>query len=262
MLIKILYALIGTGFMFAATSVGALAVFLPARGGGEKSRRASIGFAAGVMLAASVWSLILPAVTEAQRCGQNTALTVGLGFVIGGLIIVAIDIIAPCFAGNRENCGCRSLVFAVTIHNIPEGMAVGLSFAAAVTEAVAAGYAETFASVPLVFLAGPAALAFGMGVQNCPEGAAVAVPLRMSGMSRGRSFLYGVLSGAVEPVAAVLAIIAAGAATVALPFALALAAGAMVAVSAGELMPAASSREGTVAAVVGFAVMMLLDILL
>jgi ZIP family zinc transporter len=259
----VLLALAATLFTWAMTAAGAAAVFA-AR---EVSRRVldgMLGFAAGVMVAASFWSLLAPGIALAEEMGMIPWLPAAAGFLAGGGFIRLIDMVLPHLhlglprdqAEGIPTSWRRStlLVLAITLHNIPEGLAVGVAFGAAAS------------GLPSATLAGAAALALGIGIQNLPEGTAVSVPLRREGLGRARAFWYGQLSGAVEPAAAV-----AGAALVtwsrpALPFALAFAAGAMIFVVVEELIP--ESQAGghtdlaTLGALVGFTVMMILDVAL
>lgn len=257
-------AMLGTGFTFAATAVGAAAVFFLRREGSAALHRASLGFAAGVMIAASIWSLLLPAQEMAAQQQVAEWLPTTLGFLCGGAFLFLLDHLLPhLHAGESKPEGIPSrlrrttlLVLAVTLHNLPEGMAVGLSFAAAATGSGAA-------------LAGSIALALGMGLQNLPEGAAISVPLYKEGMSRRRAFVYGALSGAVEPLGGLIGVLLAVSMARVMPFVLSFAAGAMIYVVVEELVPQASGEEGerhshagVIGAMLGFALMMLLDVAL
>lgn len=255
-------ALLGTGFTFLATALGASLVFFMRKEPGADSQRIFLGFAAGVMIAASVWSLIIPAIEMAQDNGQTGWVPAAAGFVLGGAFLLLLDKLLPhLHAGSSAPEGLPSslrrttmLVFAVTLHNIPEGMAVGLSFA------LAAKGDEN------ATLAGAAALAIGMGLQNFPEGAAVSMPLRDEGLSRPRAFVYGALSGIVEPIAGVVGVLLAQTVTGIMPLILSFAAGAMIYVVVEELIPQAHlgehSNTGTLGVMAGFLVMMVLDVAL
>jgi ZIP family zinc transporter len=256
-------ALIGTGFTWFLTAVGASAVFF------FKSVKRSIlnsmlGFAAGVMIAASYWSLLAPAIEMAEESGVPAWLPAVVGFLLGGAFLWGVDHVMPHLhiglpieqAEGIKTSWQRSilLVLAITLHNIPEGLAVGVAFGA------------TGAGMASASLAGAIALALGIGIQNLPEGTAVAVPLRREGVSALKSFWYGQLSGLVEPIAGVL-----GAAAVLfirpiLPYALAFAAGAMIYVVVEELIPEAQTERdthhATIGAMLGFALMMMLDVAL
>ena len=257
---ELLYAALGTGFTCLATVLGAATVFFFRRDLSATIQRIFLGFAAGVMIAASVWSLLIPAMEMAEEQGGNVLLPVGGGFLLGGLFLLVLDGLMPhLHPGSDQPEGLPAklrrttmVVLAVTLHNIPEGMAVGLSFAIAAQEGGA--------------LAGAIALALGMALQNFPEGAAVSLPLRSQGASRGRSFLCGAASGVVEPVFGLLTVLAAGSITPVMPWILSFAAGAMIYVVVEELIPEAHlgehSHTGTISVMTGFLVMMLLDVML
>lgn len=246
---------------FAGTSLGAAMVFFLK---GEISRRLQrilTGFAAGVMVAASFWSLLEPSLESSESMGRLSFVPAAVGFLIGIGFLLVLDMVTPHMHMNKEGEGPRSglkkttkLILAVTLHNIPEGMAVGVV------------YANIIAGGSLISTAGALALAIGIAVQNFPEGAIVSMPLRGEGMSKGKTFWYGVLSGAVEPVAAVITIFAFSMVSVALPYMLAFAAGAMIYVVVEELIPEMSegghSNLGTIAFSFGFVLMMILDVAL
>ena len=235
----------GTLFLFAMTTLGAATVFLFVREPRERLRRWLLGFAAGIMTAASVWSLLLPAMDRAAAQGLPPWLPAAAGTGAGALFLWGLDALLPRLrpASGRTSRETALLVTAITLHNIPEGMAVGLSFA------LAAG-GEGFAAA--------AALALGIGAQNVPEGAAVALPLRQEGMRRSRAFALATLSGAVEPVFGIAAALMAAMAAAVMPWLLAFAAGAMLYVTAEELLPQAQGG-GAPAYLIGFLLMMLLD---
>lgn len=259
---SLLWAAGGTGFTFLMTSLGAAVVFFFRRQVTASAQRIFLGFAAGVMIAASVWSLLIPAIEEAEGAGQVGWVPAAGGFVLGVAFLMALDGILPhLHPGAREPEGARSklhrttlLIFAVTLHNIPEGMAVGLSFALAAQHNDPALYA------------GAMALAVGMGIQNFPEGAAIALPLRQEGVGRTRAFLWGSLSGLVEPVFGLLTVLLAGSVQPLMPWLLSFAAGAMLYVVVEELIPEAHlgehSNVGTLGVMGGFLVMMILDVAL
>ena len=240
---------------FLGTSLGAGCVFFLKKSLSDGIQRALTGFAAGVMVAASVWSLLIPAMEQAADLGRLAFFPAAVGFWLGILFLLLLDHLIPHLHQNSLQAeGPKSqlqrttmMVLAVTLHNIPEGMAVGLAFAL-----VSGG--EGFA--------GAAALAMGIGIQNFPEGAAVALPLRQGGWSRPRAFVGGMLSGAVEPVFGVLAALAAAGVDPLMPWLLSFAAGAMLYVVVEELIPQAHSRAGTCGFVMGFLVMMVLDVAL
>ena len=257
---ELLYAALGTGFTCLATVLGAGMVFFFKKEMSHTMQKVFLGFAAGVMIAASVWSLLIPAMEMAEGRGQSVILPVGGGFVLGGLFLMALDRLLPhLHIGSDEAEGLPAhwkrttmIVLAVTLHNIPEGMAVGLSFSVAAREGGA--------------LAGAVALALGMGLQNFPEGAAVSLPMKSQGVSRRKAGLGGAASGVVEPIFGLLTVLVAGSITGIMPWVLSFAAGAMIYVVVEELIPEAQlgehSHAGTASVMAGFLVMMLLDVLL
>ncbi|WP_455583051.1 ZIP family metal transporter [Dysosmobacter sp.] len=259
---ELLFAAVGTGFTCFATVLGAAMVFFFKKDLSHTTQKVFLGFAAGVMIAASVWSLLIPAMEMAEAVGRGILLPVGGGFAMGGVFLMLLDGILPhLHIGSEEAEGLPAhwkrttmVVLAVTLHNIPEGMAVGLSFS------VAALNAEPGA------MAGAIALAVGMGLQNFPEGAAVSLPMRSQGVSRERAFLCGAASGVVEPVFGLLTVLVAGSVTGIMPWVLSFAAGAMIYVVVEELIPEAQlgehSHAGTASVMAGFLVMMLLDVVL
>lgn len=243
-------ALAATAFPCGCTALGAAVVFFLRGSPKEPARRAMMGFAAGVMLAASVWSLLLPAIERAGEGGGPGWLSPSLGLVLGAVGLMALERAAgDLLAGGRGHSG--RVVLAVTLHNLPEGMVVGLAAALA-----AGGQPE--------HLAGVMALSLGIGLQNLPEGAAISLPMRQAGAGRLKSFLGGVASGLVEPLGGVLA--AALAVWVAgwMPWLLSMAAGAMITVTAQEMIPDAAEEgaAGVISIVLGFALMMALDVAL
>ncbi len=259
----ILQALIATCFTWGVTALGAASVFFFKRIN-RTVLDGMLGFAAGVMIAASYWSLLAPAIEMSEGMAVPTWLPAAAGFLLGGAFLWGVDTVLPHLhmglpraqAEGVSTTWRRSvlLVLAITMHNIPEGLAVGVAFGAVASEIGGAS------------LAGAVALAIGIGLQNFPEGMAVSVPLRREEMSRRRAFWYGQLSGMVEPVAGVL-----GAAAVLfiqpiLPYALAFAAGAMIYVVVEELIPESQLKSitdvATVGAMLGFTVMMVLDVAL
>ena len=256
------WAAAGTGFTFLMTALGASLVFFFRRKMSVNVQRAFLGFAAGVMTAAAVWSLLIPAMEEAESAGLPGWIPGAGGFLLGVGFLLLLDVIIPhlhpdALKPEGPHAPLRRstlMVLAVTLHNIPEGMAVGLSFALAAQDP--SGGALTAAM----------ALALGMGIQNFPEGAAVSLPLRQEGLSRRRSFLLGSLSGLVEPVFGVLTVLIAGAVRPLMPWLLSFAAGAMIFVVVEELIPEAHlgehSHVGTLGVMAGFLVMMVLDVAL
>jgi ZIP family zinc transporter len=259
----ILQALLATIFTWGMTAAGAATVFL-AKNVSRSLLNAMLGFAAGVMIAASFWSLLAPAIAMSEGSGVPGWIPAVVGFLLGGAFLWVVDRILPHLhlgleieqAEGIKTTWQRSvlLVTAITLHNFPEGLAVGVAFGA-----VAAG-------LPAATLAGAIALTVGIGIQNFPEGLAVSMPLRREGFSRGKSFLYGQASGLVEPIAGVLGAAAVLLMQPILPYALSFAAGAMIYVVVEELIP--ESQQGqdthmsTIGAMLGFAVMMILDVAL
>ena len=247
---------------FLGTSLGAACVFFLKKTLSDAVQRALTGFAAGVMVAASVWSLLIPAIAQSAVLGRWSFLPAVLGFWVGILFLLALDHIIPHLhakSGQAEGPKSRlqrttMMVLAVTLHNIPEGMAVGVVYA---------GYRSGSAQITA---AGALALSLGIAIQNFPEGAIISMPLRAEGMKKGRAFCGGVLSGVVEPIGAVLTILAAQLVVPALPYLLSFAAGAMLYVVVEELIPEMSqgdhSNIGTVFFAVGFSIMMMLDVAL
>lgn len=246
---------------FLGTVLGSACVFLLRREMGENLKRSMSGFAAGVMVAASVWSLLIPAMEGAASLGKFAFVPAVAGFWIGILFLLLLDNVVPHMHVNHEKEGPKSglsgtamLVFAVTLHNIPEGMAVGVVYA---------GFLS--GNVDITAL-GALALSIGIAIQNFPEGAIISMPLRAEGLSRKKSFVYGALSGAVEPVTALFMIFFAEHFVPAMPYLLSFAAGAMIYVVVEELIPEMSegrhSNIGTVFFAVGFSLMMALDVAL
>ncbi len=256
-------ALVATLFTWFLTALGAGLVFFFKRIN-RKVLDAMLGFAAGVMIAASYWSLLAPAIEMAEESSNPAWVPATIGFLLGGFFLWIVDKILPHLhlgfpmeeAEGINTSWQRSilLVLAITLHNIPEGLAVGVAFGALA------------ADLPAANLAGAVALALGIGIQNFPEGTAVSVPLRREGLSRLKSFWYGQLSGTVEPIAGVLGAAAVILIKPMLPYALSFAAGAMIYVVVEELIPESQLEKNTdvatIGAMIGFAVMMTLDVAL
>lgn len=243
------------------TGLGAAMVFFLKKQMSENLQKVLTGFAAGVMVAASFWSLLQPALESSERMGKLSFLPAAAGFLIGVGFLLLLDVVTPHMHMDRQEEGPESglkrttkLILAVTLHNIPEGMAVGVVYAGWLSGE--AGVSQT----------GALALALGIAIQNFPEGAIVSMPLLAEGMPKGKTFFYGVLSGVVEPVAALVTILAASAVVPVLPYLLAFAAGAMLYVVVEELIPEMSegkhSNWGTIAFSLGFVLMMILDVAL
>ncbi|MCL3785914.1 MAG: ZIP family metal transporter [Roseburia hominis] len=247
---------------FLGTSFGAACVFFMKKEMGDRLQRMLTGFAAGVMVAASIWSLLIPAMEQVSDMGKLAFVPAVAGFWCGILFLLLLDHIIPHLHRNSQRAeGPRSqlkrttmLVLAVTLHNIPEGMAVGVVYA---------GY---LAGNTQISAAAAMALSLGIAIQNFPEGAIISMPLRAEGTGKPKAFLGGVLSGIVEPIGAILTILAAGLIVPALPYLLSFAAGAMLYVVVEELIPEMSQGEhsdvGTISFAVGFSVMMMLDVAL
>ena len=255
-------AVYGILIPFLGTSLGAACVFFMKQSLSDRLQRSLTGFAAGVMVAASVWSLLIPSIEQSAALGAFAFVPAAVGFWAGILFLLALDHIIPHLhqnSGQAEGPKSRlqrttMMVLAVTLHNIPEGMAVGVVYA---------GYLSGSAQITA---AGALALSLGIAIQNFPEGAIISMPLRAEGMGKGGAFWGGVLSGVVEPIGAVLTILAARHIVPALPYLLSFAAGAMLYVVVEELIPEMSQGEhsnlGTVFFAVGFSVMMVLDVAL
>lgn len=255
-------AIIGILIPFAGTALGSAAVFLLRGKILPRVQKLLLGFASGVMIAASVWSLLIPAIDMAEARGGPAWLPALIGFLAGIAFLLILDSVVPhqhldcdkpegCPAGLGKN---TMLVLAVTLHNLPEGMAVGVVFAGA-------QQAESGLTLAAAF-----ALSIGIALQNVPEGAVISMPLAGSGAKRTRSFLLGAASGAVEPLGALITIALTDIITPALPYILSFAAGAMIYVVVEELIPESQAGEhsniGTIGAAIGFAVMMVLDVAL
>ncbi|SEF94407.1 zinc transporter, ZIP family [Butyrivibrio sp. Su6] len=244
---------------FLGTSLGAACVFFFKNSIGENLQRAFTGFAAGVMVSASFFSLLIPAIDQSQNLGKLGFLPASIGFAVGMLFLLCLDVLVPHMHMDSSEEGVKSglkrttkLVLAVTLHNIPEGMAVGV---------VCAGW--LYGSQTTSFL-GALSLAIGIAIQNFPEGAIVSMPLLSEGESKGKTFLYGVLSGIVEPIGALLVVMAAGLFVPLMPYFLSFAAGAMIYVVVEELIPEMAegkhSNIGTISFALGFIIMMALDV--
>ncbi|MBQ4514804.1 MAG: ZIP family metal transporter [Anaerolineaceae bacterium] len=253
--------IIGLLLPFVGTSLGAAMVFFLKDSISKGLQRILTGFAAGVMVAASFWSLLQPALEGSEHMGKLSFIPAAVGFLVGMGFLLLLDEVTPHMHMDNAEEGPQStlkrttkLILAVTLHNIPEGMAVGVV------------YADILAGRGLVSAAGALALAIGIAIQNFPEGAIVSMPLRAEGMPKNKTFLYGVLSGIVEPIAAVITILASSFITSLLPYLLAFAAGAMFYVVVEELIPEMSEGEhsnwGTIAFSFGFVLMMILDVAL
>lgn len=257
----VLAAFYATMFTWLVTALGAAVVFF-VKSASKKLLDAMLGFTGGVMVAASIWSLLIPAIEMSDGEGFMQVLPSIIGFLLGALFLYLLDRLLPHFHANfKQTEGIKSpwqkttlLILAITLHNIPEGLAVGVLFGG-----VAAG-------IPEASIAGAVTLAFGIGLQNFPEGIAVSMPLRRMGLSRLKSFYYGQLSAVVEPIAGVLGALAVLFFTPVLPYALAFAAGAMIYVVVEEVIPESQQNKNTdistIGFLAGFVVMMTLDVVL
>lgn len=256
---------IGVMIPFIGTALGSGMVFFMKNGMGKRTEKSLLGFASGVMIAASVWSLLMPSIDMAAEQGIIEWLPAAVGFMLGIFFLLILDSIIPHIHINDDKPeGMTSqstklkkstmLVLAVTLHNIPEGMAVGVVFAGMLAENT------------LISMAGAFSLSIGIAIQNFPEGAIISMPLNSEGFSRKKSFAYGAMSGIVEPVASIITILLTSFIQPALPYLLSFAAGAMIYVVIEELIPESQSGEhsniGTIGAAFGFVLMMILDVAL
>jgi len=254
--------IIGLMLPFLGTALGAGMVFLLKDKMDKKLQKLLLGFASGVMIAASVWSLIIPSINMAEEQNVIAWIPASVGFLLGMFFLLILDSVIPHMHLDKEKPeGVKSklkkttmLVLAVTLHNIPEGMAVGVVFAGALAGNVG------------ISLAGAFALCIGIAIQNFPEGAIISMPLKTEGVSKTKAFMYGALSGIVEPIAALITILLANAITPILPYFLSFAAGAMLYVVVEELIPESQMGEhsniGTIGVAIGFVIMMILDVAL
>lgn len=253
---------VGLLIPFLGTTLGAAMVFLLKNEMDKKLEKLLLGFASGVMIAASIWSLIMPAIDMAEEQGKIAWLPPAIGFLLGIAFLLILDTIIPHLhldSSKPEGPDSKlkkttMLVLAVTLHNLPEGMAVGVVFAGAM-----AGNSG-------ITMAGAVALAIGIAIQNFPEGAIISMPLKSEGVSKPRAFIYGMLSGIVEPIGAVITILLTSVVTPILPYILSFAAGAMIYVVVEELIPESQSGDhsniGTIGVAIGFTIMMILDVAL
>ncbi len=254
-----LYVFIGVLIPFLGTCLGSSCVFFLRGDMNDKLKKGLTAFAAGIMVSASFFSLIVPALEESKDMGKFAFAPAAIGFLIGMLFLLALDIVIPHIHNDKSEEGVKSglknttkMFLAVALHNLPEGMTVGVIFA---------GWLYGNQTISLM---GAVVMSIGIALQNFPEGAIVSMPLRAEGMPKGKTFLYGVLSGVVEPIGAVLTIFAASVFLPILPYLLAFAAGAMFYVVVEELIPETARGEhtnvSTVCFAIGFVVMMALDI--
>jgi len=254
--------IIGLLIPFLGTALGAAMVFFMRNSMNKKLEKTLLGFASGVMIAASEWTLLIPSLDMATEQGKVAWLPAAVGFLLGILFLLVLDSVIPHLHLNSDKPeGIKSklkkttmMVFAVTLHNIPEGMAVGVAFAGAMIGNTG------------ITIAGALALAIGIAIQNFPEGAIISMPLKSEGMSKGKAFMLGVLSGVVEPIGALITILLTNLVVPVLPYLLSFAAGAMIYVVVEELIPSSQlgkhSNLGTLGFSLGFIIMMILDVAL
>ena len=247
---------LGLAIPFLGTTLGAAMVFLMKKEMNKKVEKILLGFASGVMIAASVWSLLIPSIEMAETQGKVAWIPAAIGF-----FLVLDSVVPHMHLESEKSEGMKSklkkttmMVFAVTLHNIPEGMAVGVTFAGALAQNAG------------ITMAGAFALAVGIAIQNFPEGAIISMPLKSEGVSKSKAFLYGTLSGIVEPIGAIITILLTNTVVPILPYLLSFAAGAMIYVVVEELIPESQAGEhsniGTIGVAIGFTIMMILDVAL
>lgn len=253
---------LGLVIPFIGTTLGAAMVFLMKKEMNKKVEKILLGFASGVMIAASVWSLLIPSIEMAETQGKVSWIPAAIGFLLGIVFLLVLDSVVPHMHLESEKPeGMKAklkkttmMVFAVTLHNIPEGMAVGVTFAGALAQNAG------------ITMAGAFALAVGIAIQNFPEGAIISMPLKSEGVSKSKAFLYGTLSGIVEPIGAIITILLTNTVVPILPYLLSFAAGAMIYVVVEELIPESQAGEhsniGTIGVTIGFTIMMILDVAL
>lgn len=251
---NILYSIAGIFIPFIGTSLGSSLVFFLKKGMNEKFQKIIVGFASGVMIAASIWSLIIPAVEMAEEQGRIAWIPAAVGLILGVLFLILVNKIAERIEQQEDGKKLNMLTFSVTLHNIPEGMAVGVCFA---------GFLAGNSGIALVEAM---VLAIGIAIQNIPEGAIISLPLKMQGESKKKAFITGVLSGIVEPISAIITVLLINMVVPLLPYLLSFAAGAMIYVVVEELIPEMHSGEksmlGVIGVTIGFVIMMVLDIAL
>lgn len=254
--------IIGLFIPFFGTTLGAAMVFLMRKEMNKKIEKLLLGFASGVMIAASIWSLVIPAIDMAEEQGKVSWIPAAVGFLLGIVFLLILDSLIPHLHLKTDKPeGMKAklknstmMVLAVTLHNIPEGMAVGVVFAGVLAQNTG------------ITLAGAIALSIGIAIQNFPEGAIISMPLKSEGMSKTKAFVYGALSGIVEPIAAIVTILLTSTVVPILPYILSFAAGAMIYVVVEELIPESQAGDhsniGTIGVAIGFVVMMILDVAL
>lgn len=254
-------AFLGILIPFIGTTIGSAAVFLMKKELNNKIEKILLGFASGVMVAASIWSLIIPSIEMAETQNIIAWIPASIGFILGIIFLLIIDNVIPRLRiknnKNKKESKIKKstiMALAVTMHNIPEGLAVGVCFAGAIAENAG------------ITIAGAIALAIGIAVQNIPEGAIISMPLKAQGMSKIKAFVYGMMSGIVEPIGAVITLLVTGTIEIVLPYLLSFAAGAMIYVVVEELIPESKTEKmlsiGTIGFSVGFLIMMIMDVAL
>lgn len=254
--------LVGLLIPFLGTTLGSAMVFLMKDKINSKVQKLLLGFASGVMIAASIWSLITPSIEMAEEQGKISWIPASIGFLLGITFLLVLDSLIPhLHLNSKKPEGIKAklknttmMILAVTLHNIPEGMAVGVVFSG------------VLAQNTTITLAGAFALSIGIAIQNFPEGAIISMPLKNEGISKPKAFLYGTLSGVVEPIGAIITILLTSIVTPILPYLLSFAAGAMIYVVVEELIPESQAGEhsniGTIGVAIGFVIMMILDVAL
>ena len=251
---RTLYSIAGILIPFLGTTLGSSFVFFMRKKMNEKLQKLTVGFAAGVMIAASVWSLIMPSVEMAKKQGILSWFPATVGLILGIVFLIYINNLAEKYEKNKNGKKIDMLMFSVTLHNIPEGMAVGVCFA---------GFLAGNAGISLM---ASMLLAIGIAIQNIPEGAIISMPLKSKGENKSKAFMYGVLSGIVEPIAAFITILLINIVVPLLPYLLSFAAGAMIFVVSEELIPemhnGKKSNLGVIGLIIGFCLMMILDVAL
>ena len=251
---NLLYSMGGILIPFIGTSLGSSMVFFVKENLSEKFQKLIVGFASGVMIAASIWSLILPSIEMAESQGKISWVPAAVGFALGIIFLLVINAVAKKFENCEGERKLNMLIFSVTLHNIPEGMAVGVCFAGFLLGNTGIDFLEAMV------------LAIGIAIQNIPEGAIISMPLKMEGMRKSKAFVKGVLSGIVEPIFSILTILLLNIVVPILPYLLSFAAGAMIFVVVEELVPemheGKKSELGVIGVSIGFIVMMVLDIVL
>ena len=251
---EILYSIVGILIPFLGTTLGSSFVFFLRKNLNKKIQKIIVGFAAGVMIAASVWSLILPSAELAEEQGLADWLPPAIGFILGIVFLILTNVVADRIAEKRNGKKLNMIMFSVTLHNIPEGMAVGVCFA---------GFLAGNTGITLI---SAMVLSIGIALQNIPEGAIISIPLKVQGTSSGKALLYGILSGVVEPIAAMITILLINIVVPLLPYLLSFAAGAMIYVVMEELVPEMHEKGksilGVVGVTVGFVIMMVMDMAL